>query len=60
MNMTQLEKDQENYDELKQEIFEYLQMLVYVKDDQEEYDFIQRRISFNINLMLSITKRNKK
>jgi hypothetical protein len=55
--MTQLEKDQENYDELKQEILEYLQMLPHVKDDQEEYDFIQRRISFNVSLMLSIKKK---
>ena len=56
--MTQTE--QEDYEELKQNVFDFLQMLPYVKDNKEEYDFIQRRLQFNISRMLFIKKNEKK
>jgi hypothetical protein len=52
-------EDQENYDECKQNILEYTQMLIFQKDNEEETEWIKRRIDFNITMMLHLMKKKK-
>ena len=54
--MKKIDTQNEDYLELKQNIFEYLQLLPFCKEDIEQTEWVRRRIDFCITRMLHIKR----